>query len=148
MSRRMFKDAPKQAWELLIYFSMQLTQPPLRTVFLPRNISQKRLTQPAKPSNFRMTSYVVDEIHAYAVIRDIAVAEAEKEPSSVNLERARIANDFVKNCLKPARPPYEAQHLPEIDAARERGRCRAVKVRLALLRAHLDAVSRDHAHAA
>jgi hypothetical protein len=95
-----------------------------------------------------MTSYVVDEIHAYAVIRDIAVAEAEKEPSSVNLERARIANDFVKNCLKPARSPYEAQHLPEIDAARERGRCQAVKVRLALLRAHLDAVSRDHAHAA
>ena len=95
-----------------------------------------------------MTSYVVDEINAYAVIRDIAVAEAEKEPSSVNLERARIANDFVKNCLKPARSPYNRQHLPEIDAARERGRCHAVKVRLALLRAHLDAVSRDHAHAA
>ena len=65
-----------------------------------------------------MTSYVVDEINAYVAIRDIALAEAEKEPSSVNLERVRIANDFVKNCLKPARPPYEAQHLPETDAAR------------------------------
>ena len=95
-----------------------------------------------------MTNYVVDEINAYVAIRDIALAEAEREPSSVNLERARIANDFVKNSLKPARQPYEAQHLPEIDAARERERCHAVKGRLALLRAHLDAVSRDHAHAA
>ena len=95
-----------------------------------------------------MMSYVVDEINAYIVIRDIALAEAEKEPSSVNLERARISNDFVENCLKPARPPYEAQYLPKADAARERGCCQAVKVRLSLLRAHLDAISRDHAHAA
>lgn len=95
-----------------------------------------------------MTSYVVDEINAYIVIRDIALAEVEKEASSVNLERARIANDFVENCLKPAKSPYDGQHLPETDAARERGRCQAVKVRLSLLRAHLDAVSRDHAHAA
>jgi hypothetical protein len=95
-----------------------------------------------------MTSYVVDEINAYAAIRDIALAEAEKDPSSVNLERARIANDFVKDCLKPARPPYEAQHLPETDAARERDRCRDVRVRLSSLRAHLNAISRSHAHAA
>ena len=95
-----------------------------------------------------MTSYVVDEINAYVAIRDIALAEAEKEPSSVNLERARIANDFVRNCLKPARPPYEAQHLPKTDAARERRRCQAASVRLALLRANLDAISRDHTHAA
>ena len=82
------------------------------------------------------------------MIRDIALAEAEKEPNSVNLERARIANDFVENCLKPARAPYEAQHLPETDAAHERGRCQAVKVRLALLRKHLDTISRDHVPAA
>ena len=98
--------------------------------------------------DFRMTSYVVDEINAYVAIRDIALAEAEKEPNSVNLERARIANDFVANCLKPARSPYEAQHLPETDAVRERGSCQDVNVRLALLRAHLDAMSRDHADAA
>jgi hypothetical protein len=127
---------------------MQQTQPPLRTVFLPKNISQKRLPQPAKPSDFRMTSYIVDEINAYVAIRDIALAEAEKEPSSVNLERLRIANDFVKDCLKPARSPYEAQHLPEADAARERDRCRDVRVRLSLLRAHLNAISRSHADAA
>jgi hypothetical protein len=127
---------------------MQQTQPPLRTVFLPKNISQKHLPQPAKPSDFRMTSYIVDEINAYVAIRDIALAEAEKEPSSVNLERLRIANDFVKDCLKPARSPYEAQHLPEADAARERDRCRDVRVRLSLLRAHLNAISRSHADAA
>ena len=95
-----------------------------------------------------MTSYVVDEINAYVAIRDIALAEAEKDPTSVNLERVRIANDFVENCLKPARSPYEAQHLPKPDAARERGRCQAVKVRISLLRAHLKAISRDHANAA
>ena len=95
-----------------------------------------------------MTTYVVDEINAYVAIRDIALAEAEKEPNSVNLERVRIANDFVKDCLKPARPPYKAQHLPETDAARERERCRDVRVRLSLLRAHLNAISRTHATAA
>jgi hypothetical protein len=127
---------------------MQLTQPPLRTVFLPKNISQKRFVQPTKTSEFRMNSYVVDEINAYVAIRDIALAEAEKDPSTVNLERVRIANEFVENCLKTARSPYESQNLPETDAARERGRCQAVKVRLSLLRAKLDAISRDHAHAA
>jgi hypothetical protein len=127
---------------------MQLTQPPLRTVFLPKNISHKRFVQQTKPSEFRMNSYVVDEINAYVAIRDIALGEAEKDPSSVNLQRARIANDFVENCLKPARSPYESQHLPETDAARERGRCQAVKVRLSLLRARRDAISREHAHAA
>lgn len=95
-----------------------------------------------------MNSYVVDEINAYVAIRDIALGEAEKDPSSINLERTRIANDFVENCLKPARSPYESQHLPETDAARERGRCQAVKVRLSLLRARRDAASREHAHAA
>ena len=95
-----------------------------------------------------MNSYVVDEINAYVAIRDIALAEAEKDPSPVNLERVRIANDFVEGCLKPARSPYESQNLPETDAARERGRCQAVKVRLSLLRAHVEAVSHDHAHAA
>ena len=94
-----------------------------------------------------MTSYVVDEINAYVAIRDIALAEAEKEPNSVNLERARIANEFVENCLKPARKPYEGQHLPKTDAFRERGRCQTVKIRLSLLNAHLDAISRDQAPA-
>jgi len=95
-----------------------------------------------------MATYIADEIQAYATIRDLALAEAEKHTNSLNLERARIANEFVENSLKPAKSPYEAQHLPEGDAARERQRCEAVKVRLSLLNAHLAAMSRDHAHAA
>ena len=95
-----------------------------------------------------MSTYIADEIRAYATIRDLALAEAEKLTTSLNLERARIANEFVETALKPARPPYESQHLPEGDATRERQRCEAVKVRLSLLHAHLDALARDHAHAA
>jgi hypothetical protein len=132
---------------MLILVVMQGIQSP-RTVFLPKTTSRKRLSQPAKPSDLRMTSYVVDEINAYSAIRDIALAEAEKEPTSVNLERARIANDFVENCLKPVRSPYQAQHLPETDAARELGHCQAVKIRLSLLRAHLDAMARNQPDAA
>ena len=97
---------------------------------------------------FRMNSSAVDEINAYVAIRDLALAGAEKDPSPVNLKRVRSANDLVENCLKPARSPYESQHLPETDTARERGRCQAVKVRLFLLRPHVDAISRDHAHGA
>jgi hypothetical protein len=95
-----------------------------------------------------MSTYIADEIRAYATIRDLALAEAEKLTNPLNLERARIANDFVENALKPARNPYENQHLPEGDATRERQRCEAAKVRLSLLHAHLDALARDHAHAA
>jgi hypothetical protein len=95
-----------------------------------------------------MSTYIADEIQAYATIRDLALAEAEKITNSLNLERARIANDFVENALKPSRTPYEAQHLPEGDAARERQRCEAAKVRLSLLHAHMAAMSREHAHAA
>jgi hypothetical protein len=95
-----------------------------------------------------MSTYVADEIQAYGVIRDLALAEAEKTTNTLNLERARIANDFVENSLKPARTPYDGQHLPEGDAARERQRCEAAKIRLALLRSHMDALTRDHAHAA
>jgi len=95
-----------------------------------------------------MSTYIADEIRAFATIRDLALAEAENFTNSLNLERARIANDFVENALKPARNPYENQHLPEGVAVRERQRCKAVKVRMSLLHAHLDAVARDHAHAA
>jgi hypothetical protein len=110
----------------------------------------KRTKQSTTWSSTRhaMSTYIADEIRAYATIRDLALAEAEKLTNSLNLERARIANEFVENALKPARTPYESQHLPEGDATRERQRCEAVKVRLSLLHAHLDALARDHAHAA
>ena len=110
----------------------------------------KRPTAAASWSSTRhaMSTYIADEIRAYATIRDLALAEAEKFTNSLNLQRARIANDFVENALKPARPPYESQHLPEGDASRERQRCEAVKVRLSLLQAHLETLAREHAHAA
>lgn len=95
-----------------------------------------------------MMTYIGDEIRAYATIRDLALAEAERLTNPLNLDRVRIANDFIENALKPARSPYESQHLQEGDAARERQRCEAVKVRLSLLHAHLGAVARAHAHAA
>jgi hypothetical protein len=95
-----------------------------------------------------MSTYIADEIRAYATIRDLALAEAERITNTLNLERARIANDFVEDALKPARTPYENQHLPGGDATRERQRCKAVKVRLSLLHAHLAAMSREHVRAA
>ncbi|MEY2562606.1 MAG: hypothetical protein QOH88_799 [Verrucomicrobiota bacterium] len=127
---------------------MQLTHKPLRPTVLPAFKAQKPEPKAATPERFAMTSYVVDEINAYVAIRDIALAEAEKITTSVNLERVRIANEFVENCLKPARSPYDSQHLPAADTVRERMRCEAVKIRLALIQSHLNAMSRDHAHAA
>ena len=118
---------------MLPLISMQATQPP-RTVFIPK--TRKR----QKPVH-RLNTYIVDEIHAYATIRDIALAEAEKEPNALNVQRARIANEFVAKSLRPARSPYEAQHLPEADAKRERENCETVNVRIALLQAHLDAMN-------
>src|SRR5437588_1850257 len=79
-----------------------------------------------------MSTYIADEIRAYATIRDLALAEVERITNKLNLERARIANDFVENALKPTRTPYESQYLPTGVAARERQRCEAAKVRLAL----------------
>jgi hypothetical protein len=95
----------------------------------------------------QMSTYIADEIQAYSVIRDLALAEAEQATNALNLERACIANDFVAQALKPARGPYNGQHLAQADASRERQRCKAVRIRLALLRSHLDALTRDHAHA-
>jgi hypothetical protein len=90
-----------------------------------------------------MTSYIVDEINAYTAIRDIAVAEAEKEPNMLNLERACIANEFVEKCLKPARTPYELQYLQKADAARELENCQEIRIRLSLLRAHVEATAHE-----
>jgi hypothetical protein len=133
--------------ELLFLHGMQPTHKSRSSIVRP---TFKRAKQATTWSSTRhaMSTYIADEIRAYATIRDLALAEAEKLTNSLNLERARIANEFVENTLKPARTPYESQHLPEGDATRERQRCEAVKVRLSLLNAHLDALARDHAHAA
>ncbi len=72
-------------------------------------------------------------INAYIAVRDRLAAEVEKIATPEKLNRLAIANDLVLACLKPARSPYEAQSLPEADAARERTRCDAVRSKLAKL---------------
>lgn len=83
------------------------------------------------------------EIHAYLAARDLALATAEQHPNEETLQRASAANDFAANCLKPARMPYQAQSLPEAEAAPERQRCQAVRVRLAQLRIRVAAPQRE-----
>lgn len=119
------------------------TPPPPRKVFLPKKGSQKRQSHLTNPADLRMRSYIVDEIHAYTAIRDIAVSEAEKEPTFLTLERACIANEYLENRLKPMRDPYEAQQLSEQDAARELENCQEIRIRLSLLRAHVEAMGRE-----
>jgi hypothetical protein len=71
------------------------------------------------------SKYIVDEINAYIAIRDGLMVR-----------------------LKPARPAYQAQHLPEADAVRERKRCQTVKARVAALRAHVVVDRQSHFSAA
>ena len=75
------------------------------------------------------------EIHAYLAARNLLLREAEENTTEANLRRAAAANDFAENCLRPAHSPYQGQALPEAEAARGRQHCKAVKVRLAELRA-------------
>lgn len=77
------------------------------------------------------------EIHAYIGIRDRLLEKAEQVRTESSLERVSDANNFVANCLKPARTPYETQHLPEAEASRERKRCEAIRVRIDRLRNQL-----------
>jgi hypothetical protein len=82
------------------------------------------------------------EIHSYLAARDLLLREAEANTTDSNLRRARAANEFAEDCLQTAPTPYQAQVLPEMEAARERRRCASVKLRLAELRLR---VSRDRA---
>ncbi len=83
------------------------------------------------------STYAITEINAYIAIRDNLLAEAEETANGVTLKRASLANDLVESCLKPARTPYEAQHLPEAAAVRERKRCVEVKARIAQMQARM-----------
>jgi hypothetical protein len=83
------------------------------------------------------SKYAVAEIAAYIAIRDELLIEAEELRTRAKLDSVIVANDFVATCLKPARPPYEAQYLPETAAVRERTRCEAVKNRVTELRARI-----------
>src|SRR5882724_5146928 len=88
----------------------------------------KNYTHPsAKPAS---SKHVIDEINAYIAIRDELLAEAEQIMTRAKIDSVTVANDFVATCLKPVRPPYHAQCLPETDAVRERKRCETVKARV------------------
>jgi hypothetical protein len=79
-----------------------------------------------------------DEIYSYVAIRDLLLHDAEITTTMESLRRASIANDFVENCLRPARPPYEGQCLRQIDAAREYARCVEARNRIAQLTRKLE----------
>ena len=100
---------------------------------IPASDSEKRPLGLAKLIEHKHSKYAGDEINAYIAIRDNLFAEAEETPSTATVHRAWIANDVVETFLKPVRPPYGAQHLPEIDAVRERERCETVKARIRAL---------------
>lgn len=103
---------------------MPLTRAPAAKIL---DNSKKHARASAKPAS---SKHVLDEINAYIAIRDELLAEAEQIMTRAKIDSVTVANDFVATCLKPARPPYDAQCLPETDAVRERRRCEAVKARL------------------
>ena len=74
-----------------------------------------------------------DEVQAYGVIRDLLVSDAEVTTSTESLRRAAIANEFVERCLRAPRSPWQAEYLEPGEAARERERCGAAKMRIATL---------------
>lgn len=113
---------------------MRLTEAaPLPPVFQ-QTISPTR-TQSA--SSNKVASGAIEEINAYIALRDQSLAQAERVPTRGTVDRALLANEFVESCLRPVRSPYQAQALPEGNAADERQRCAAAKVRLAQLAARL-----------
>jgi hypothetical protein len=134
--------------ELLLSHTMQPTRQTRSKIVNPSFKRGRHQTSVWSSTRHAMSTYVGDEIRAFATIRDIALAEAEKMTDGLNLERARIANEFVEDALKSANRSYESQHLEHGDANRERQRCKAVKLRFSLLHAHLAASSREQAHAA
>jgi hypothetical protein len=99
-----------------------------------KSAGKPRLRQEVTLSPFGSV-YSMAEINAYIAIRNDLLAEAEELRTPAKLDSAALANDFVLGCLRPARPPYEAQCLPETDAVLERKRCEVVRDRLAELRA-------------
>ena len=96
-----------------------------------------QLAQPFRKPAPVTSAHACGEINAYIGIRDRLLEKAEASRTECDFDRVAGANEFVENCLRPARSPYEAQHLPESDAARERQRCEAVRLRLARLRTKL-----------
>ena len=113
---------------------MRSTHAPSDTLILPEAKSENGARKSVNQATPRIESkHALEEISAYIAIRDGLLAEAEKAATCESLRRVATANDFVETCLRPARSPYEAQFLAEVDAARERKRCEMVKLRIAQL---------------
>lgn len=98
------------------------------------SIVTERISRSSATRGYGGSQQASDEIHAYIAARDMSLADAEQRTSDSTLNRAFLANQLVENCLQPARSAYQAQCLPEADAARERRRCEAAKTRIAQLR--------------
>jgi hypothetical protein len=106
-----------------------------KTGSISARVDLANLRRPAtRASGESRSKQAVEEINAYIAIRDLLLGETEEVTTRARLDRLTILNEFVEICLSPARPPYEAQCLAEIDAIRERKRCAAVKIRIAELR--------------
>ena len=112
---------------------MQLSYALSPAFFFPDTKPEKRRTTLTKPVEHSSSKEAVAGINAYIAIRDMYLAEAEASTTDATLSRACMANEVVETCLKPARSPYEAQHLQETDAVPERERCEAAKIRIAEL---------------
>jgi len=94
-------------------------------------------TSVANPTRQSGSKQAFEELYAYVAIRDSLLVEAEEVMTGAKLDSVAIANEFVETCLKLSRAPYQAQHLPEVDAVRERKRCEVVTLRITKLRARI-----------
>ena len=109
-------------------------------------LASKKETQPSACA--AGSKYIVDEINAYIAIRDGLLVEAEQLMTPAKIDSAAVANNFVFTCLKPARPPYQAQSLPKSQAAHEGRRCEKIRARLAKLSAQIAARKSSRQYAA
>ncbi len=91
-----------------------------------RQISRNTPVQPERDC-------AAEEIHAYVAARDSLLVEAEEKPTAAAVKRARLANEFVVNCLRPAGVPYGSQFLSEQDSILELQRCQDASARIAAL---------------
>jgi hypothetical protein len=97
---------------------------------LPKANPKRHSPEPARTAG---SKEAIAEIYAYIAIRDDLLSEAEQLRTRAKIDSLCAANNFVATCLKAARPPYQAQCLPEADAIHQRKRCQAIKVRISEL---------------
>lgn len=114
---------------------MPATQtPPAFAPVSPAAVSQRVRSRLRAFHSGRTPGSIAQEIGSFIAIRDSLLADAEQAATPVTLDRAAVANNYVQDCLRPARSPYQDQHLAEEEAWMERRRCAAVDQRLAQLR--------------